>query len=78
MDCQLVILCHLTKLAVLGFGYIQLSFLTNKSYGIPTQPWLLPRQLLFGCSPQTESQFLMVKTLLTQHIEHGEVELVPT
>lgn len=31
-----------------------------------------------GCFSQADSKILLLKTALTQQIEHGEVEFVPT
>ena len=43
--------------------------------GIPKQPRMLPR---LGCSPQTDRKTPLLKMLLTQIVEHNEVELLTT
>jgi hypothetical protein len=73
MESQLVISCHPMKFLVLELGYIQLIYQPN---GNPQTTQVLANQI--DCSPQSDSKTPMMKTISTQLIEHGEVELVPT
>lgn len=71
---QVDIACHQVKLPIPGLHYIQ-----SKCWPREFHENLLRSQAVdkgTDCASQTDSDALLLNTTPTQHIEHGEVELV--
>lgn len=74
-DSQLAISCRQMKFPV-GTGSHPILLLPKESHGNP--PTTQAAANIIGCSPDADSSTPLLKKTLTQLIEHGRVELVPT